>query len=62
MPDIFNYGTDQLTVEKVIAIASKKLKAALGDMAIQKIKASSRHVQEIVADNKTVYGVNTGFG
>lgn len=62
MPDIFNYGTDQLTIGKVIAIASGKLKAVLNDNAINKIKASERHVQQIVTDNKTVYGVNTGFG
>lgn len=62
MPDIFNYGSDQLTVSKSIAIASGKLKAVLSENAIAKIKASEKYVQQIVADNKTVYGVNTGFG
>ena len=58
----FRYGTDQLTVEKTIAIASGKLKAVLSEEAIKKIKASQQYVQQIVAENKTVYGVNTGFG
>ena len=62
MPDVFNYGTDQLTVAKVIAVAAGKLKAVLGDKAVQKIKASEQCVRQIVADNKTVYGINTGFG
>ncbi|MGC4038985.1 MAG: histidine ammonia-lyase [Chitinophagaceae bacterium] len=62
MPSIFNYGTDHLTVTKAIAIASGRLKAVLGEKAIAKIKESQRQVQQIVSDNKTVYGVNTGFG
>jgi histidine ammonia-lyase len=58
----FNYGIDILTVDKTIAIASGKLKARLNDDAIIKIKASQQFVKEIVANNKTVYGINTGFG
>jgi histidine ammonia-lyase len=58
----FNYGIDQLTVGKVIAIATGTLEAVLNEQAIQKIKNSQLHVRQIVADNKTVYGINTGFG
>ena len=53
MPDVFNYGTDQLTVAKVIAVAAGKLKAVLSDKAVHKIKASEQCVRQIVADNKT---------
>jgi histidine ammonia-lyase len=62
MNKIFNYGIDQLTIGQTIAIASGNLKAVLNEQAIQKIKASQQHVASIVADNKTVYGINTGFG
>ncbi|MGZ8540336.1 MAG: histidine ammonia-lyase [Chitinophagaceae bacterium] len=62
MPQHFNYGIDQLTISKTIAIASGKIKGVLNDQAIQKIKVSQQHVAAIVANNKTVYGVNTGFG
>jgi len=62
MSNPFRYGTDQLTVEKTIAIASGKLKAVLSEEAINKIKTSQQYVQQIVAENKTVYGINTGFG
>ncbi|HEX2846734.1 MAG TPA: histidine ammonia-lyase [Chitinophagaceae bacterium] len=62
MNNHFNYGTDRLTVSKTIAIATGQLKGQLQTAAIQKIKASYEHVQQIVAANKTVYGVNTGFG
>lgn len=59
---VFHYGTDQLTVGKIIAIANGSLKARLDDTALEKVKASQRHVQQIVDENKTVYGINTGFG
>ncbi len=62
MGKIFNYGIDQLTVETTIAIAAGRMKAVLNEQAIKKIKISQQHVQQIVKDNKTVYGVNTGFG
>jgi len=62
MNNHFNYGTDRLTVSKTIAIATGQLKGQLQAAAIQKIKASYEHVQQIVVANKTVYGVNTGFG
>ena len=62
MGKIFNYGIDQLTVEITIAIAAGRMKAVLNEQAIKKIKISQQHVQQIVKDNKTVYGVNTGFG
>lgn len=62
MSSVFHYGTDRLTVDKTIAIASGKLKAALGQDAIRKVNASHASVKQIVEANKTVYGVNTGFG
>ncbi len=58
----FNYGTDLLTVNDVLAIASGQKQAVLGEAAVKKIKASQQHVQQIVEEDKTVYGVNTGFG
>lgn len=62
MSSVFHYGTDPLTVDKTIAIASGKLKAVLGQDAIRKVNASHASVKQIVEANKTVYGVNTGFG
>lgn len=62
MSSVFHYGTDRLTVDKTIAIASGKLKAVLGQDAIRKVNASHASVKQIVETNKTVYGVNTGFG
>ncbi len=53
---------DRLSTGTAIAIASGKTKGVLHETAIQKIQASHQHVKDIVANNKTVYGVNTGFG
>jgi len=62
MSQPFHYGTDQLTVSKALAIAGGKLKAALSDDAIKKIRKSQADVEKIVASDRSVYGVNTGFG
>src|SRR5580698_205391 len=58
----FNYGIDKLTIAKTIALANGSLKGILSAQAIEKISASHQHVKNIVANNTTVYGVNTGFG
>ncbi|HSC36453.1 MAG TPA: aromatic amino acid lyase, partial [Chitinophagaceae bacterium] len=62
MADTFYYGTDTLTIQKTIALANKSLRGVLGKDALEKVNASRRHVAEIVASKKTVYGINTGFG
>ena len=62
MTSIFNYGTDKLTVAAVFAIASGKMKAILNIETVNKIITSQQYVQQIVDANKTVYGINTGFG
>jgi len=62
MSNTFHYGTGQLTISTIIAIASGKIKAVLNAEAVRKVRASQQHVQQIVDENKTVYGINTGFG
>ena len=62
METIFNYGKDQLTIAKSIDLASGKIKGVLCDEVKATISHSQQNVQEIVNRNKTVYGINTGFG
>ncbi|HEX7904291.1 MAG TPA: histidine ammonia-lyase [Chitinophagaceae bacterium] len=62
MAQPFNYGIDQLTIGTAINLARGKLKGVLNKPARQKTQTSQQHVQEIVDNNRTVYGVNTGFG
>jgi histidine ammonia-lyase len=60
--EIFQFGMDHLTVDKILAIADRRLQAKLSGEAIKKINNSLQHVEEIVKAGETVYGINTGFG
>jgi histidine ammonia-lyase len=62
MQQDFNYGIDHLTIGAALAIAGGKQKGVLNKEAIANIQKSQQHVQEIVEANRTVYGINTGFG
>ena len=62
MPTHFHYGTDRMTVQTALAIASGEVKGILSPAARERIQHSENYVSEIVAANRTVYGVNTGFG
>jgi histidine ammonia-lyase len=58
----FQYGNDTLTILKVVQLAEGTIRGVLSDDALAKIRKSQQYVSEIVSDNKTVYGINTGFG
>jgi histidine ammonia-lyase len=58
----FHYGSEKLTISKVIQLAEGTLHGIISDEALEKIKKSQQYVSQIVTDNKTVYGINTGFG
>ena len=62
MQPIFKYGVDQLTVNKCIALAKGELKGTLTEEAQSRITKSQQHVQAIVDNDRTVYGITTGFG
>jgi histidine ammonia-lyase len=62
MSSVFYYGIDTLDVEKLILIGNGKLPAKLGEKAIASILKSEKAVKDIVQNDKTVYGINTGFG
>src|ERR1043165_4229116 len=62
MHQSFNYGIDNLTAAKAIDLASGIMKGVLGDKANANLTLSQQHVEQIVESNKTVYGINTGFG
>lgn len=56
------YGVDTLTVADVIAILHNPKTAKLNNEAKKKILKSQQNVQRIVESDRTVYGINTGFG
>ncbi|QEM07766.1 histidine ammonia-lyase [Mucilaginibacter rubeus] len=62
MTDIFNYGTDHLTIGICLDIAAGKTKGIINKEAADMIKSSWREVEKIVHSHHPVYGINTGFG
>lgn len=56
------YGVDTFTVADVISILHNPKTAKLNKEAKQKILKSKKNVQQIVESDRTVYGINTGFG
>lgn len=56
------YGIDEFTIQDIIAILEDPKKAQLTDAAKEKILKSQQNVREIVESDRTVYGINTGFG
>jgi histidine ammonia-lyase len=62
MNNKFRYGSETLTVLKVVQMAEGKLQGIFSEETLVKIKKSQQQVADIVSDNKTVYGINTGFG
>lgn len=59
---MLHYGIDQFTYKQMIAMINGEEKASLNDVAREQILKSYNNVQKIVASDKTVYGINTGFG
>jgi len=62
MDTVFNYGKEHLTVGIALRIAAGKQKGILSSDTISRIQMSRQAVQKIVEEDKTVYGINTGFG
>ncbi len=58
----FNYGIDYLTTGLALDIASGKVQGVIHADAREAILANRAEVEKIVASEKTVYGINTGFG
>lgn len=62
MAGTFEYGTGTLDIGTTLSIAKGECKGLLSHASVERIKTSQQHVKEIVENNRTVYGVNTGFG
>ncbi|HEY4936814.1 MAG TPA: aromatic amino acid lyase, partial [Puia sp.] len=62
MPKPFHYGSDKLTPAIVIALAEGTRRGIIPEDSMDRILKSRDNVREIVSSEKTVYGINTGFG
>lgn len=58
----FKIGIDNLTTETLFEILENQTQLDLSPAAIAKINTSRNCVENIVKKEKTVYGINTGFG
>lgn len=58
----FLYGADHLTVSTAIAIAAGKVEGVLDESTRKQVLQSQKEVERIAADERTVYGITTGFG
>lgn len=62
MNDIFHYGAGALTISIAAGLARNTVTGILDEAVIKKINTSQQYVQQIVNNDTTVYGINTGFG
>jgi histidine ammonia-lyase len=58
----FRFGIDCLSVAQAMQLAEGNVSPVLTDEAMGRIQTAAGWVQEIVDSDRTVYGVNTGFG
>lgn len=56
------YGVDTFSLHDVLAIAQNPKKAKLSKQSKDQILNSQKNVRKIVESDRTVYGINTGFG
>ena len=61
MRKIIITGND-LTLEDLVAVCRENAPVGLSDDAKERIIACRRVVDELVEENKVVYGITTGFG
>lgn len=52
----------QLTLQQIADVATGRAQVTLAAEARQRVEEAHRVVEQIVAEKRTVYGVNTGFG
>ena len=52
----------QLTLQQIVDVSSGKEQVTLAAEARARVEEARRVVEQIVTQNRTVYGVNTGFG
>jgi len=55
-------GDGPLTIEQVVAVARERTPVHLGDVAREKLATAAAVIERIVAEERVVYGVTTGFG
>lgn len=57
-----NYGLDYFSIKDILTIVENPKIAKLNAKAKNQITESQKNVKKIIASDRTVYGINTGFG
>ena len=58
----FEYGRDVLNIGTVLLLANGLKRRSLVPEIVEKIRSSEQKVKDIVGQQASVYGINTGFG
>ncbi len=56
------FGTDRLRIETLVRIAREGARVRLSEDAQERIQKSRNLIEQWVEDEKTIYGITTGFG
>lgn len=51
-----------ITISDAIHVAAGDLRIVLGEAAVERCRASHSRLQRVIAENRHVYGITTGFG
>ena len=62
MSGMLELSGQPLTLQQIVDVASGRERVTLGAEARARVEEARRIVEQIVAEKRTVYGVNTGFG
>jgi len=62
MEKIIILDGESLSLEDLVNVSRHGYKVALSESAVKKVEKSRKIVEEIVENNRVVYGVTTGFG
>ena len=62
MPQLVTLDGNSLSIPDVVAVARREAEVAIDAEARRRLEASRRTVEAALAQGRTIYGVNTGFG
>eukprot|EP00760_Papus_ankaliazontas_P024323 PhM_4_TR2239/c0_g1_i3/m.82573/K01745/hutH, HAL; histidine ammonia-lyase len=62
MPKPIVIDGERMTPERLVKLGYEPVKMTLSASALQKVRDAREVVEDIVASNRVVYGINTGFG
>jgi histidine ammonia-lyase len=55
-------GARRITLDEVVAAARRNVSVALAADAVERVRAARAFVERLAAEDRTVYGITTGFG